>query len=98
MKTTTFNHTDTEELVLEDLLTIDVTSKVLILHNDDYNTFDWVIDSLIDVCKHSPEQAEQCAYIVHYTGKCDVKLGPETLLRPMYIELKRRGLSVTLED
>lgn len=98
MKTTTFNHTDTEELVLEDLLTIDVTSKVLILHNDDYNTFDWVIDSLIDVCKHSPEQAEQCAYIVHYTGKCDVKLGPETLLRPMYTELKRRGLSVTLED
>jgi ATP-dependent Clp protease adaptor protein ClpS len=98
MKTTTFNHTDTEELVLEDLLTIDVTSKVLILHNDDYNTFDWVIDSLIDVCKHSPEQAEQCAFIVHYTGKCDVKLGPETLLRPMYTELKRRGLSVTLED
>jgi ATP-dependent Clp protease adaptor protein ClpS len=98
MKTTTYNHTDTEELVLEDLLTIDVTSKVLILHNDDYNTFDWVIDSLIDVCKHSPEQAEQCAFIVHYTGKCDVKLGPETLLRPMYNELKRRGLSVTLED
>jgi len=98
MKTTTFNHSDTEELVLEDLLTIDVASKVLILHNDDYNTFDWVIDSLIDVCKHNPEQAEQCAFIVHYTGKCDVKLGSETLLRPMYTELKRRGLSVTLED
>ena len=47
----------------------------LILHNDDVNTFEFVIESLIDVCKHTSEQAEQCTYLIHYKGKCDVKKG-----------------------
>ena len=55
----------------------------LVLHNDDINTFDFVIDSLIDICQHNIEQAEQCAYITHYKGKCDVKKGPFEILVPL---------------
>lgn len=70
--------------------------KELILHNDDVNTFDFVIQSLIEVCKHEPEQAEQCAMIVHYKGKCTVKTAPFTELEPMHVELSNRGLSATI--
>ena len=69
----------------------------LILHNDDFNTFDFVIDSLIEVCKHDPHQAEQCALVTHYKGKCAVKTGSFTELKPPSEELIRRGLSVTIE-
>lgn len=55
----------------------------LILFNDDYHTFDYVIDALIKVCEHTEEQATQCTMIVHYKGKCDVKKGPFSVLRPM---------------
>ena len=47
----------------------------LILHNDDYNSFDWVITCLVKICGHEFEQANQCAHIVHFKGKCDVKYG-----------------------
>ncbi len=72
--------------------------KKLVLHNDDYNSFDHVIDSLVQVCGHQSEQATQCAYIVHYKGECDVKLGDEETLSLMKDKLVFRGLSVTLED
>ncbi len=69
----------------------------LILHNDDVHTFNMVIKSLVKVCRHTPEQAEQCAWIVHYKGKCDVKRGALNSITPMFEALCERGLSVTIE-
>ncbi|MDB5284887.1 MAG: Clp protease ClpS [Bacteroidota bacterium] len=77
-----------EEVVLE---------KRLVLHNDDVNTFEWVIEALIDVCKHSWEQAEQCAYIIHHKGKYAVKHGDFELLKPMKDEITGRGINATIE-
>ncbi len=71
--------------------------KSLVLHNDDVNTFEFVIESLIEVCKHTTEQAEQCTYLIHYKGKCDVKKGPFDFLRPMRHELVERGLNATID-
>ena len=68
----------------------------IILHNDDVNTFDWVISSLVDICDHTPMQAEQCALIVHYKGKCDVKTGELTDLKPRCTALLDRGLSAEI--
>lgn len=67
------------------------------LHNDDYNTFDWVIQCLIKVCKHEYEQANQCAHIVHFRGKCDVKYGDYETISTMKEKLQSAGLSVTME-
>lgn len=64
----------------------------LILFNDDINTFDHVIDSLIEVCKHTAEQAEQCAITAHLKGKCGIKQGEFTELILIHNELKGRGL------
>jgi ATP-dependent Clp protease adaptor protein ClpS len=71
--------------------------KSLILYNDDYHTFDYVIQALIDVCKHNTEQAEQCTFLVHYKGKCDVKKGSVNVLKPMKEELAGRDLKATIE-
>ena len=65
----------------------------LILYNDDVNTFDFVIESLIEVCKHTLEQAEQCTMLVHYKGKCTVKTGDMETLMPMHLKLLGRGLT-----
>ena len=70
---------------------------VLILENDDYNTFDWVIQCLVKICKHEHEQANQCAHIVHYKGKCDVKYGDYETISTMKEKLQSAGLSVTME-
>ncbi len=69
----------------------------LVLHNDEVNTFDFVIECLIDVCEHTTEQAEQCTYLIHYKGKCDVKNGSFDLLRPLRNALVDKGLSATIE-
>ena len=69
----------------------------LVVYNDDVNTFDWVIESLIKVCKHDKHQAEQCSLIVHHNGKCSVKDGMYSDLSPMKDALLDRGLSVTIE-
>ncbi|MDR0713420.1 MAG: ATP-dependent Clp protease adaptor ClpS [Bacteroidales bacterium] len=69
----------------------------LVLHNDDVHTFDFVIASLIEICRHDVHQAEQCAYIVHYLGKCDVKKGTYDFLHPMKDQLISKGLSVTID-
>ena len=71
-------------------------NKYLILHNDDVNTFDHVIESLIKVCKHEPIQAEQCTWLVHYKGKCDVKSGDFETLEPMCTALLDRGISAEI--
>lgn len=69
----------------------------LILHNDDHNTFEFVINTLMEVCKHTALQAEQCALITHTKGKCDVKSGTYTSLKPLKDEIAERGLGVTIE-
>jgi ATP-dependent Clp protease adaptor protein ClpS len=69
----------------------------LTLHNDDVHTFDYVIETLMDVCEHDMIQAEQCAYIVHYKGKCDVKKGPADHLAPMKNRLVNKGLLATID-
>jgi|TARA_B110000967_G_scaffold87956_1_gene90567 ATP-dependent Clp protease adaptor protein ClpS len=69
----------------------------IILYNDDVNTFDHVINTLISVCDHTLEQAEQCSLIVHYKGKCSVKTGSYSDLKPMCTELLQAGLSAEIE-
>ena len=79
---------------------VDVLSddaRHLILHNDDVHTFDYVIVSLMDICHHELHQAEQCAYIVHHNGKCDVKSGLYDELHLMKDKLTSKGLSVTID-
>ena len=71
---------------------------VLFLENDDYNSFDWVITCLMKVCKHEQEQANQCAYIVHHNGICDVKYGDFETISTMKEKLQSAGLSVTMEE
>lgn len=70
----------------------------IILHNDDFNSFDWVITCLIKICEHEFEQANQCAHIVHFKGECDVKYGDYEKLSIMKEKLQNSGLSVTLEE
>lgn len=72
-------------------------NKSLILFNDDFNTFDFVINSLVDVCDHDDIQAEQCAFIVHYKGKCAVKSDSFSNLKPLFDELSRRDLTVSID-
>ena len=69
----------------------------LVLFNDDVNTFEFVIDTLIEVCKHQPEQAEQCALVAHFKGRCGVKQGDVHLLKPLQSEMTNRGLTVSIE-
>lgn len=83
---------NTQSETQEETSTVKTVCKDLILFNDDVNTFDHVIEALIKVCDHSSEQAEQSAYIVHFNGKCSVKNGPESVLRPMKEALIDREL------
>lgn len=70
----------------------------LIVYNDDHNTFDWVIQCLVEVCKHTQEQAEQLSLIVHFKGKATVKTAPKSQLRPLKDSLVDRGLSAVIEE
>ena len=88
------NPQELDELLLE--VSTD-REQSLILYNDDYNTFDWVIESLMKVCNHDPLQAEQCSLIVHYRGKCAVKDGSYDRLKPMKEALTDRGLNAVIE-
>ena len=82
-----------EELLLEEDV---VKQNEIVLFNDDVNTFDYVINTLIDVCDHTPEQAEQCSLIVHYNGKCTVKTGEYDELKPRCTKLLQAGLSAEI--
>lgn len=84
--------TQTEELEEVSLKELLVEKRDLMLFNDDVNTFDHVIESLVKVCKHDTVQAEQCAHIVHFNGKCQVKHGEYEKLEPMCTALLDRGL------
>lgn len=70
----------------------------LIVWNDDVNTFEWVIETLVEVCGHSYEQAEQCAYIIHFRGKYAVKEGSYDDLKPMCDAITDRGIGATVES
>jgi ATP-dependent Clp protease adaptor protein ClpS len=83
---------ESEVLTLEEV----IEPRQLVLFNDDVNTFDHVINMLVKYCKHEPEQAEQCAYIVHYNGKCDVKNGSYEELEPVCTALLDAGLSAEI--
>ncbi len=69
----------------------------LIVWNDEVNTFDWVIDTLMEICDHSREQAEQCAWFIHTKGKYAVKNGDFDLLKPMCEAIVERGIGATIE-
>ena len=84
-----------EEILGIDELLGDI--KGLTLYNDEQNTFEHVIETLIDVCDHTAEQAEQCAMITHYKGKCIVKEGDYFLLKPLKEEINTRGLNSVIE-
>jgi len=80
----------------EDVLIKDVEKHQIILYNDDVNTFQHVIETLVKVCKHTYQQAEQCAYIVHFSGKCVVKTGSLEELVPVCSALLDAGLSAEI--
>lgn len=69
----------------------------LIVWNDEINTFEWVIETLIEVCGHTPEQAEQCSYIIHFQGKYAVKQGSYEELKPLCDAITERGIGATVE-
>lgn len=71
--------------------------RYLILHNDEVHTFDYVIETLINICELEPVQAEQCTYLVHYKGKCDVKKGSYSFLKPYKQGLVDKGLEATID-
>ena len=70
----------------------------LVLHNDDINTFDYVMDSLVEVCDHSMTQAEQCATITHYKGKCEVRSGNFDDMKELRYKLISRGLKASVDN
>ena len=82
-----------EEVLVEEAVG---ANHEIVLHNDDVNTFDHVIDTLIRVCSHTSEQAEQCAILVHYKGKCTVKTGDFDELKPQCTQLLEAGLSAEI--
>ena len=88
----------TKEKIREKVSTREVPTfnNEIVVYNDDVNTFDHVIETLIKVCEHTPEQAEQCSLIVHYNGKCTVKTGPLDKLKPQCTRLIQAGLSAEI--
>ena len=88
----------TKEKIEEELDVAELESNqnVIVLYNDEVNTFDHVINTLVYACEHTPEQAEQCSLIVHYKGKCTVKTGSYDELEPRCSMLLDAGLSAEL--
>tara|TARA_B110000305_G_scaffold103327_1_gene116180 strand:+ start:896 stop:1174 length:279 start_codon:yes stop_codon:yes gene_type:complete len=86
-------YSDEDVLVHEELVDL----KDLIVYNDDVNSFDHVIESLIKVCKHDNLQAEQCTWLVHYKGKCQVKRGEYSELEPQCTALLDLGITAEIE-
>lgn len=84
-----------EEVLLEEEVATE-DEKSLVVFNDEVNTFDHVIKALMEVCEHSPEQAEQCTIIIHHNGKCSVKQGGIELLKPMEKSIHHRGISAQI--
>jgi len=90
-----FEQFEEEVDVLEEVIGVDQCD--LIVFNDEVNTFDFVIETLIDVCEHSAEQAEQCTLLIHFKGKCAVKKGTFEELAPMRNDICRRGIAAEVQ-
>ncbi|MFT3680889.1 MAG: ATP-dependent Clp protease adaptor ClpS [Ferruginibacter sp.] len=90
-------HYDTK--INEEITVMAVTDEIccLIVWNDDVNTFDWVIQALVEICGHTEEQAEQCAIIIDSRGKYAVKEGSYDVLKPMCDAITDRGINATIE-
>ncbi|MBD3863390.1 ATP-dependent Clp protease adaptor ClpS [Olleya marilimosa] len=88
----------TKEKIQEehDVSTLEQPNNEIVVYNDDVNTFDHVIDTLIYACDHTPEQAEQCTILVHYKGQCTVKTGAYKELEPRCTMLLEAGLSAEI--
>ena len=96
-----FNNTqviEKETILVEDKIKKATDLWRIIVWNDDVNTFDWVIKSFMDICRHNSQQAEQLSMIVHFKGKAIVKTGPKKELRPMKEGLIDRGINATMES
>ena len=91
------NDIKTDNLEETDVLTLNESLCNLIVWNDEVNTFEWVIETLMQVCGHSEEQAEQCAYIIHFRGKYAVKQGSYEELKPQCDAITERGINATIE-
>ena len=94
--TNNFEH-DTDTDVALEVEPVQIADKQIVLYDDDVNSFDFVIESLIKVCKHQSLQAEQCTYLVHHKGKCSVKKGAYEELESMCTALLERGLTSEIE-
>jgi ATP-dependent Clp protease adaptor protein ClpS len=90
--------TQISEQQLTDTITISFEPYSLIVWNDEVNTFDWVIETLVEICHHSPEQAEQCAMFIHFKGKYAVKNGDYDSLKPLCDAITERGIGATVEE
>lgn len=89
--------THTQELPELDVEVQEKVENKIVLFNDEYNTFDHVIDMLVEACDHTPVQAEQCSLIVHYKGKCNVKTGEYKDLEPRCSKLLEAGLTAEIQ-
>lgn len=90
-------HTQTDTFEETDVLTENEDPCHLIVWNDEVNTFEWVIETLMEICDHSYEQAEQCSYIIHFHGKYAVKNGSYDDLKPLCDAITERGIGATVE-
>lgn len=90
----TYQFEEELDVLLEEA--VDLDSSDLIVYNDDVNTFDHVANILVKVCKHSPEQAEQCTLIIHFKGKCAVKKGSVEELKPMCEAILDAGIQAAI--
>ncbi|MFT5834749.1 MAG: ATP-dependent Clp protease adaptor protein ClpS [Cognaticolwellia sp.] len=94
-----FNVKESEDTdVLDEVVDVIGNQAHLLIYNDDFNTFDWVIRCLIEVLNHTHQQAEQLSLIVHFKGKATVKSGPKSELKPLKDALVDRGLSAVIEE
>jgi ATP-dependent Clp protease adaptor protein ClpS len=93
-----YSSTKTREEVMVDTMIESSQTFCLIVWNDEVNTFEWVIEALIQICGHSQVQAEQCAMIIHTQGKYAVKNGSYSILKPMCDEITDRGIGATIEE
>ena len=87
------------EIIEEELIEESINNEEgrdLMVYNDDFNTFDHVIDTLIKVCKHDVHQAEQCTYLIHYKGKCSVKKGLYDELKPFKEGITSAGIKAAI--
>ena len=97
VKTTLMRFQYQEELLVEVLDDLESQEpKDLIVFNDDFNTFDHVINTLVKICKHTYQQAEQCTWLIHYKGRCTVRSGPFSKLKPMRDSICDAGIDARI--